>query len=302
MARLRMGSRGSQLALWQANHISALLREHGHEVDIEVIKTTGDTITDVPLGQVGTKGMFAKEIEEALAEERIDLAVHSLKDLPTELPPGFEIAAIPPRADPRDVLCSVRYESIDQLPDGARVGTSSLRRVAQLKALRPDVEIHALRGNVDTRLRKLDSGDYDAIILAAAGLERLGKMDWAREILAANTMCPAAGQGALAIEIRVGDLALGQHLAFLDDFFARTATACERALLNKLGGGCQVPIGALAEFRDGRLHLAAVVARPDGTKLLRESAEGEDPLPLGEMVAEALLERGADEILEEVYG
>ena len=177
MARLRIGSRGSQLALWQANHISALLREHGHDVDIEVIKTTGDQITEVPLGQVGTKGMFTKEIEEALAEERIDLAVHSLKDLPTELPPGFEIAAIPPRADPRDVLCSVRYESIDQLPDGARVGTSSLRRVAQLKALRPDVEIHALRGNVDTRLRKLHSGDYDAIILAAAGLERLGKMD-----------------------------------------------------------------------------------------------------------------------------
>ena len=274
MARLRIGSRGSQLALWQANHISALLREQGHDVDIEIIKTTGDKITNVPLGQVGTKGMFTKEIEEALAEERIDLAVHSLKDLPTELSPGFEIAAVPPRADPRDVLCSVRYENIEQLPDGARVGTSSLRRVAQLKALRPDVEIHALRGNVDTRLRKLDSGDYDAIILAAAGLERLGKMDSVRQILAADIMCPAAGQGALAIEIRRGDLALVQHLAFLDDFFARTATACERALLNKLGGGCQLPIGALAEFREGRLHLEAVVARPDGTKLLRESAEG----------------------------
>jgi hydroxymethylbilane synthase len=302
MARLRIGSRGSQLALWQANHISALLRGRGHDVDIEIIKTTGDKITDVALAQVGTKGMFTKEIEEALAAEQIDLAVHSLKDLPTELPHGFEIAAIPKREDTRDAFCAARYESFEQLPPGARVGTSSLRRHAQLKALRPDLEIHPLRGNVDTRLRKLEAGDYDAIILAAAGLRRLGRTDLARQMLSADVMCPAAGQGALAIEIRSGDSAVRQHLAFLDDASARATTTCERALLNSLGGGCQVPIGALAQLRDGRLHLDAVVARPDGTRLLRQSAEGEDPVQLGEIVGATLLAHGADEILEEVYG
>jgi hydroxymethylbilane synthase len=302
MARLRIGSRGSLLALWQANHITTLLRERGHSVDIEIIRTTGDKITDVPLAQVGTKGMFTKEIEEALAEERIDLAVHSLKDLPTELPPGFEIAAVLRREDPRDAFCSLRYESIEQLPPGARVGTSSLRRHAQLKALRSDVEIHPLRGNVDTRLRKLEAGEYDAMILAAAGLHRLGKIEFAKQLIPADAMCPAAGQGALAIEIRAGDSHTAQHLAFLDDPAARATTTCERALLRKLGGGCQVPIGALATTSDGQLHLDAVVARPDGTKVLRESGDGEDPVRLGETVADALLERGGDEILEEVYG
>jgi hydroxymethylbilane synthase len=302
MARLRIGSRGSQLALWQANHITALLRKRGHDVGIEIIKTTGDKITDVALAQVGTKGMFTKEIEAALAAGQVDLAVHSLKDLPTELPPGFEIAAIPSREDPRDAFCSVQCQNLDQLPPGAGVGTSSLRRHAQLKALRPDLEIHPLRGNVDTRLRKLETGDYDAVILAAAGLRRLGRTDLARELLSPNLMCPAAGQGALAIEIRAGDSAVHQHLVFLDDTVARATTTCERALLNSLGGGCQVPIGALAQLRDGRLHLDAVVARPDGTKLLRQSAEGEDPVRLGETVGATLLAHGADEILEEVYG
>jgi hydroxymethylbilane synthase len=169
MARLRIGSRGSQLALWQANHIAALLRERGHQLEIEIIKTTGDKILDVALAKVGTKGMFTKEIEEALAEGRVDLAVHSLKDLPTELPQGFEIAAITRRENAQDVLCSTRYASMTELPKGARVGTSSLRRQAQLKAIRPDLEIHPLRGNVDTRLRKLAEGEYDAVILAAAG-------------------------------------------------------------------------------------------------------------------------------------
>jgi hydroxymethylbilane synthase len=177
MARLRIGSRGSQLALWQANHISALLRERGHEVELEIIKTTGDKITDVALAKVGTKGMFTKEIEEALAEGRVDLAVHSLKDLPTELSPGFEIAAITKRENPCDVFCSLKFASIDALPRRARVGTSSLRRQAQLKAVRPDLEIYPLRGNVDTRLRKLEAGEYYAIILAAAGLNRLGKTE-----------------------------------------------------------------------------------------------------------------------------
>jgi hydroxymethylbilane synthase len=302
MARLRIGSRGSQLALWQADHISALLRERGHEVELEIIKTTGDKITDVALAKVGTKGMFTKEIEEALAEERIDLAVHSLKDLPTELSPGFEIAAVTTRENPRDVFCSRKYQSIEELPRGARVGTSSLRRQAQLKAVRPDLDIHPLRGNVDTRLRKLEAGEYDAIILAAAGLNRLGKTQLVRQIIPAEVMCPAAGQGALGIEIRAGDSATRQHLAFLDDAAARATTTCERALLNKLGGGCQVPIGAFAEIRNGRLHLEAIVADPDGSKVLRESRDGSDPLQLGESVGETLLERGGDAILEAVYG
>jgi len=302
MARLRIGSRGSQLALWQAHHISALLRERGHEVELEIIKTTGDKITDVALAKVGTKGMFTKEIEEALAEGRIDLAVHSLKDLPTELSQGYEIAAVTTRENPRDVFCSRKYETIECLPRAARVGTSSLRRQAQLKAVRPDLDIHPLRGNVDTRLRKLEAGEYDAIILAAAGLNRLGKTQLVKQVIPAEVMCPAAGQGALGIEIRAGDSVTGQHLAFLDDAAARATTTCERALLNKLGGGCQVPIGAFAEVREGRLHLEAIVADPDGSKILRESRDGGDPVQLGESVGEILLQRGGDAILEAVYG
>ena len=302
MARLRIGSRGSQLALWQANHISALLRERGHEVEIEIIKTTGDKITDVALAKVGTKGMFTKEIEEAHAEGRVDLAVHSLKDLPTELPPGFELVAVTTRVNPRDVFLSVKYESIKALRQGARVGTSSLRRQAQLKAVRPDLVIHPLRGNVDTRVRKLEEGEYDAIILAAAGLTRLGKTQWVREVLPEDFMCPAAGQGALGIEVRQGDAATREELAFLNDPAARTATTCERALLKKLGGGCQVPIGAFAEMREGMLRLTAIVARPDGSEVLREQQNGGDPVALGERVGDALLRRGATRILEEVYG
>jgi hydroxymethylbilane synthase len=302
MARLRIGSRGSQLALWQAHHISGLLRERGHEVELKIIKTTGDKITDVALAKVGTKGMFTKEIEEALADKSVDLAVHSLKDLPTELSSGFEIAAITSRENPRDVFCSSKYKNIDDLPRGARVGTSSLRRHAQLKAVRPDLEIFPLRGNVDTRLRKLEAGEYDAIILAAAGLYRLGKTELVRQVISADMMCPAAGQGALGIEIRAGDAVTRQHLTFLDDAAARATTTCERALLNKLGGGCQVPIGAFAEVRDGRLHLEAIVADPDGSKILRESHDGTDPVQLGESVGQSLLERGGDAILEAVYG
>jgi hydroxymethylbilane synthase len=307
--KLRIGSRGSQLALWQANHISALLRARGHEVEIEVIHTTGDKITDVPLAMVGTKGglgkgIFTKEIEEALAAGRVDLAVHSLKDLPTELPAGFEIAAITERQDPRDAFCSQLYSKIEDLPPGARVGTSSLRRQAQLKAIRPDLDIHPLRGNVDTRLRKLEQGEYDAIILASAGLKRLGRTELIKQIIPAEIMCPAAGQGALGIEIRKGDDVTRQYLEFLNDPAARAATTCERALLNRLGGGCQVPIGTYAQVKNGRLHLEAIVADPDGSKLLRESRDGDlnNPEQLGNAVGETLLSRGGDEILEAVYG
>jgi hydroxymethylbilane synthase len=302
MAHLRIGSRGSQLALWQAHHISDLLRAQGHTVELEIIKTTGDKITEVALAQVGTKGMFTKEIEEALLENRVDLAVHSLKDLPTGLDSAFEIAAVTQRENPRDVFCSVTFASIEGLRQKARVGTSSLRRQAQLKALRADLEIHPLRGNVDTRLRKLESGEYDAIILAAAGLNRLGKTQLVRQVIPPEVMTPAAGQGALGIEIRSGDSAVRALLWFLDDAAARATTTCERALLDRLGGGCQVPIGAFAEVRGRRIHLNALVAHPNGSKILRETRDGDDPVRLGEETGDILLQRGGDAILEEVYG
>src|SRR5215469_6601113 len=301
MARLKIGSRGSQLALWQANHISALLRQRGHRVELEIIKTTGDKILDVALAQVGTKGMFTKEIEGALMEKRVDLAVHSLKDLPTELPLGFELVAITERVNPHDVFLSVHYDCLDALPKGAKVGTSSLRRQAQLKAFRPDLNIHPLRGNVDTRVRKLEQGEYDAIILAAAGLTRLGKTRLVKEYLSESFMCPAAGQGALGIEIRAGDAKMRELLGFLNNPDSRAATICERTLLNQVGGGCQVPIGAFAEVKDGKLRLTGVVARADGSEVLREQQTGTDPVELGERVGHTLLKRGADKILEGVY-
>ena len=301
MAKLRIGSRGSQLALWQANHVAALLREQGHMVEIKVIKTTGDKITDVALAKVGTKGMFTKEIEEALADKRVDLAVHSLKDVPTELAPEFALAAIMNREDPRDAFISVKYSALDDLPHGAKVGTSSLRRQCQLKAVRPDLEIFPLRGNVDTRLRKLESGEYDAIILAAAGVHRLGLDQHMRSRIEPDVMCPAVGQGALAIETRSDDRSTRSLLVFLDDAETRRAIECERALLGALGGGCQVPIGAYAEKREGRLHLRAMAGRPDGSEILREHATGDDAEELGRRTAQSLLQRGADKILADVY-
>ena len=299
--RLRIGSRGSQLALWQANHIAGRLRERGHEIEIQVIHTTGDKILDVALSKVGAKGMFTKEIEEALAVEQIDLAVHSLKDLPTELAKDFAIAAIPAREDPRDALCSADYSSVEELPPRAKVGTSSLRREAQLRAMRPDLVIHPLRGNVDTRLRKLESGEYEAIILALSGLRRLDKTEMVRQVMPIELMCPAAGQGALAIEIRSGDGYVRAALEFLDDAAARNETECERTLLKKLGGGCQVPIGANAKSSGGTLHLEAVVASPDGKTILRDSGEGDDATALGALVGGRLLKQGGGAILEKVY-
>jgi len=305
MASLRIGSRGSQLALWQANHVAGLLRARGHAIEIEIIKTTGDKILDVALAKVGTKGMFTKEIEEALGAGRIDLAVHSTKDVPTELSPEFELAAIMEREDPRDAFISVKYTTLEELPQGARVGTSSLRRQCQLKAERPDLEIIPLRGNVDTRMRKLDSGEYDAIILAAAGVHRLGldsgKDKHVRYRIPPDVMCPAVGQGALAIEIRRHDQVTRSLVQFLDHTETRAAIVCERALLGSLGGGCQVPIGAFAEKRGGQLHLRAMVGRPDGSEVLREEASGVDPRDLGHATAQALLKRGADRILSDVY-
>jgi len=301
MSSLRIGSRGSQLALWQANHVAGLLRGQGHLVEIEIIKTTGDKILDVALAKVGTKGMFTKEIEEALADKRVDLAVHSLKDVPTELQAEFTLAAIMKREDPHDAFISVKFPRFEDLPKKARVGTSSLRRQCQLKAGRPDLEIFPLRGNVDTRLRKLESGEYDAIILAAAGVHRLGLDKHVRSRIAPGTMCPAVGQGALAIEARAGDDEVLAQLVFLKDSETRAAVECERALLGSLGGGCQVPIGGFAEHRDGVLHLIAMVGRPDGSEILREFTQGNDPLVLGRETAQKLLKRGADKILSDVY-
>jgi hydroxymethylbilane synthase len=304
MAMLRIGSRGSQLAQWQANHVAMLLRERGHEVEILIIKTTGDKITEVSLSQVGTKGMFTKEIEEALAEKHVDLAVHSLKDVPTELAPEFDLAAVLKRDDPRDAFVSVRYSGLSSLPSGARVGTSSLRRQAQLKAVQSDVHVESLRGNVDTRLRKLEAGEYDAIILAHSGLRRLKRTESVREVLDASVMCPAAGQGALAIEIRKADENTREHLRFLDHAATRASVVCERATLNALGGGCQVPIGAYATVHDRVIRLQAVVAAPDGSKVIRLALEGDaaQPVSVGEELGRELLAAGAAEILASAYG
>jgi len=309
--KLRIGSRGSQLALWQANHIAGLLRGQGHAVEIEIIKTTGDRLQEVTFAQVGSKGMFTKEIEEALAEGRVDLAVHSLKDLPTELPEPFALAATPPRADPRDVFVSIHHSNLAALPMGARVGTSSQRRRAQLKALRPDIETIEFRGNVDTRLRKHAEGQVQAILLAAAGLDRLEKTEWVRERLEPKDFCPAAGQGALGIETRKDDAATMAGVAFLDDAATRFAVTAERAALAALGGGCQVPIGihcrALTSV-DGELwhEVFGVVAAPESGLAVRvyhrALQAGSDAEELGRLVAKKLIEAGAGPLLEAVAG
>lgn len=290
-----IGSRGSQLALWQAHHIAACLQKLGVETRLEIIKTTGDKITDVPLAQVGGKGLFTKEIEEALLAGSIDLAVHSLKDMPTALPAGLTLAAIPEREDPRDALIG---KSLAELGPGSRVGTSSLRRAAQLHALGRGLVIENLRGNVDTRLRKLDEGQYDTIVLAAAGLRRLGWADRIQELLDPAIMCPAAGQGALAIETRDDSGAAYETARKLDHAETNAAVTAERALLAKLEGGCQVPIGAHGHFEGSTLHLQAIVASPDGTRAMRDSATGSgNPAALGRELGERMLASGAREIL-----
>jgi hydroxymethylbilane synthase len=293
---LVIASRGSQLALWQARWVGGRLAAYGQEVRIHIIKTTGDKITDVPLAKVGTKGLFTKEIEEALLDGRADLAVHSLKDLPTELPEGLVLAAVPEREDPRDAIVGKR---LAELPRGARVGTSSLRRSAQLKKLRPDLAVESIRGNLDTRLRKLDEGQYDAILLAAAGLKRLGWEDRIAEILDPEAMCPAVGQGALAIETRAGS----DCAAALDDALTHVAVDAERAVLGSLGGGCQVPIGAHATVENDRIRLLGVVAAPDGSEVIRAEASGpvSEAAALGRALGSELLERGARAILDAVY-
>ncbi len=294
-ATLTIGSRGSQLALWQAHYVAELLGKSSIQTRIEIIKTTGDHLQTASLVQAGGKGLFTKEIEDALLAGAIDLAVHSLKDLPTEAPAGLAIAAIPEREDPRDALVGKR---LSQLHMGARVGTSSGRRAAQLRVLRPDLAIEPVRGNVDTRLRKLKEGQYDAILLAAAGLRRLGLIGEIAELFSPEQMCPAAGQGALAIQTRADDEAFA-ICRTLNHEASFQAVTCERAALAALGGGCQLPVGAFADAVNGTLRLLAVVVAPDGSRHLRENDEGptSQPHELGLRVAEKLLSRGAREIL-----
>lgn len=299
---LVIGSRGSQLALWQAHWVKARLEELGESCRIEIIHTTGDKITDVALSKVGTKGLFTKEIEEALLNGAIDLAVHSLKDMPTEVPEGLTLAAMPVREDPRDAVVGGK---VADLPSGARIGTSSLRRAAQLRALRSDLKIENIRGNVDTRLRKLDEGQYDAILLASAGLRRLGWDDRIAEMLDPEVMCPAVGQGALTIETRDDSGPGFEVCQKLDDKLTRICVTAERALLATLGGGCQVPIGAYAFVQtSGQVHLQGLVVSPDGSTIIRKTATGDpaDAARLGREMGEELLAAGAQDILEAVYG
>jgi hydroxymethylbilane synthase len=296
---LVIASRGSQLALWQAHWVEAQLTAAGHECRIEIIKTTGDKITDVPLAKVGGKGLFTKEIEEALLDGRAHLAVHSLKDLPTELPEGLVLAAVPRREDSRDAVIGKR---LADLPQGARVGTSSLRRSAQLRKLRPDLVVESIRGNLDTRLRKLDEGQYDAILLAAAGLKRLGWAERIAEILPADVMCSAVGQGALAIETLAAGPGFDACRA-LDHPATHAAVTAERGVLASLGGGCQVPIGAHATVDGDTIHLLGVVASPDGAEIIRAESQGSvaEAERLGRTLGETLLAKGARAILETVY-
>lgn len=298
---LIIGTRQSLLAMWQSNYIAGRLREEypGCEVTLKKIVTKGDRILDVPLAKIGGKGLFTKEIEQELLDGTIDLAVHSLKDMPTVLPEGLCLTAITERANSGDAFVSNKYNSIEELPEGSVLGTSSLRRRAQLLARRPDLKIVDLRGNVDTRLKKLDEGQMDAIILAAAGLTRLGHADRIKEIIPQSYCLPAVGQGALAIECRTDNFKVRQMLDFLNDTATKQATDAERAFLGLLEGGCQVPIGVHAEVNEGRIAMEAVIASLDGSTVLRDTAEGNaaDSVTLGRTLGQKMLDNGGREIL-----
>jgi hydroxymethylbilane synthase len=309
---IRIGSRGSQLALWQANHILYALRDAGYAVELEVIRTTGDRMQQpgfVAPANLDGKGIFIKEIEEALEEGRIDLAVHSLKDLPTELAPQFTLAAIPKRADARDVWVCEHYWALHTLPEGGRVGTTSPRRRAQLLALRPDLEFVEVRGNIDTRLKKLERGDADALVLAAAGLDRLKRTEWVHQRFSPEEMCPAPGQGALALETRActhpvdeeWDVYVRGAVAFFEHPHTRFSVDAERAVLHALGGGCQVPIGAHCTPEDGRYRLYAQVVAPDGEAMVQLSSTAPfdaKPMEIGQQLAADLIAQGALELLK----
>ncbi len=302
--KIVIATRESQLALWQAEHVKArLIALHpGLEVELLGMTTQGDQILDSPLSRIGGKGLFVKELEIAMEEGRADLAVHSIKDVPMDLPAGFELTAISQREDPRDAFISNKYPSLEALPSGARVGTSSLRRQAQLRARLPHLNVDTLRGNVNTRLRKLDEGHYDAILLAAAGLKRLGFDQRITAILEPEESLPAVGQGALGIEIRTGRPELAALLAPLNDPITAACVRAERAMSRQLQGGCQAPIGGYAVARDGRLYLRAFVADLEGIRFFRATAEGpmDAPEHVGLAAAEDLTLQGADRLLAEL--
>jgi len=305
-ARLRIATRKSQLALWQAEHVATLLRSAHADLEVELvpISTKGDRIQDRSLAAIGGKGLFIKELEVALEEHRADVAVHSMKDVPSDLPDEFLIGAVLPRADPRDALLSAKAERVEDLPRGASVGTSSLRRQAQLLSVRPDLRIEALRGNVDSRVRRLDLGELDAIILTCAGLIRLG---WESRITARldlSACLPAVGQGIIGIECRKDDAPTRLLLQTLDHPSTRAAMDAERAFAGRLGGSCQSPIAAHATLDGNSLMLEGLVAEPDGSLLLRDSMTGSaaDPRALGEQLADRVLAAGADTLLERLRG
>ncbi len=301
---ITIGTRGSALALWQANWVkSELEREYpGIEVKLRVIKTKGDKILDVPLAKVGGKGLFVKEIEDALLANEIDLAVHSMKDVPTELPEGLQVAINPPREDPRDAFFSNSGKTLSEMPKGALIGTSSLRRIAQILHAFPHLKTQDLRGNVDTRLKKLERGEYDGIILAYAGVKRLGWGDKVTELIEPVTSLPAIAQGALGIETRCNDDFTNQRLAFFQDLKTTLAVRAERALLKTLEGGCQVPIAGHATVADDNtITLTGLVAALDGRKVIRETDSSHDPESLGKSLAQALLDQGAGELLAECF-
>lgn len=303
MTRLRIGTRGSQLARWQAGRVASMFEaEHAHlDVEIVIVTTTGDRILDAPLAKIGGKGLFTKEIEEALLEGRIDLAVHSLKDLPTTLPDGLALGAVLERHDPSDAWVSPAGRRFRDLPRGGRIGTSSLRRSAQLLHARPDLEIRPLRGNVPTRVEKAGLEGLDGIVLARAGLERLDLGNRITEVFSYDLLLPAPGQGAIGIEVRAGDAEVAARVAPLEDRATRAATEAEREFLRALGGGCQVPIGALARVdENGRLVLDGMVAEPSGKRLLRDRRTGspDHAASLGAALAADLVARGAGAILE----
>jgi hydroxymethylbilane synthase len=302
---IRIATRESLLALWQAEHVAERLKaaHPGLEVELVTFKTQGDKILDTPLAKIGGKGLFVKELERAMLDGDADLAVHSMKDVPVELPEGLHLPVILERHDPRDAFCSNDYASFDELPQGARLGTSSLRRQCQLRERRPDLEVLDLRGNIHTRLAKLDAGDYDAIILAASGLKRVGLDDRIRAELPPEISLPAIGQGALGIECREDDARINELIAVLDDPDTHICVAAERALNQRLEGGCQVPIAGFAVLDGKQLHLSGLVGRTDGSEILRSAIFGppHEAAEMGKALAEELLARGADEILEALY-
>ena len=302
MSTIRIATRGSMLALWQANHVKAELerREPGLTVELLVLKTRGDKILDRALSEVGGKGLFVTEIEDALLDDRADIAVHSMKDLPAEVAPSLEVMAIPEREDPRDALIlrpGLRAQAITDLPQAARVGTSSLRRLCQLRAIRPDLVVEPLRGNVDTRLGKVERGEFDAIVLACAGLRRLGYGNRIAVAIDPRESLPAVGQGALALECRQDDRRTRDRLLRLNHAPTAIAVRAERAALRRLEGGCQTPLAAFAELRGSVVHLRALVGSIDGKTIIRGERQGEDGEAMGIALAEELLSRGAADLL-----